>query len=144
MNFGGKQLVVTPVSRLTDNHPGGVTNQRTNLPIYKYKHVILEHINNESVTIIAGETGCGKTSQVPLYILERALETAIPCHIVSIQPSSLAALSTLNRVSTEQGTHYLFDCAERSRTLLFNNRWEIQRTNGTPNGSKHVFKQSKL
>ena len=39
-----------------------------NLPVYQYKHEIIETIKQEQVVIIAGDTGCGKSTQVPQYL----------------------------------------------------------------------------
>jgi len=36
-----------------------------NLPIYSKKEEILESIKNFKITLISGDTGCGKTTQVP-------------------------------------------------------------------------------
>lgn len=38
--------------------------ERSNLPIFKKKDVILDIIKDNSVVIIHGGTGCGKTTQV--------------------------------------------------------------------------------
>lgn len=104
-NLSGKQQQVTPLLGSANNCLESITDWRTNLPIFKHKHAILESIANEPVTIVAGDTGSGKTSQVPLYILKGALETSTPCQILSIQPNKLAALSTSKRVSAELGTY---------------------------------------
>lgn len=44
------------------------------LPIMKYKQVILQHIRDHPVTCIQGETGCGKSTRVPRFLLEEDLE----------------------------------------------------------------------
>lgn len=38
------------------------------LPIFQYIERVVESIENNQVTIISGETGCGKSTQVPQYI----------------------------------------------------------------------------
>lgn len=38
------------------------------LPVYQHKDEIVETIKNERVVIIAGDTGCGKSTQVPQYL----------------------------------------------------------------------------
>jgi HrpA-like RNA helicase len=40
------------------------------LPIQQYKKEIIETIKNNRVTIICGETGSGKTTQIPQFISE--------------------------------------------------------------------------
>lgn len=41
---------------------------RADLPIFKKKHAILDIIKNNSVVIVHGGTGCGKTTQVCLSL----------------------------------------------------------------------------
>ena len=40
------------------------------LPIIKYKEAILDHMRRNMVTCIHGETGCGKSTKVPQFILD--------------------------------------------------------------------------
>ena len=40
------------------------------LPIEEHRKRILEHIDKYRVTCIQGETGSGKSTKVPLYILQ--------------------------------------------------------------------------
>lgn len=40
------------------------------LPIYKFKEKIKENLEDEQILIIAGDTGCGKSTQVPQYLRE--------------------------------------------------------------------------
>ena len=40
------------------------------LPIDSHAARITEHVEKHRVTVIHGETGCGKSTQVPQYILE--------------------------------------------------------------------------
>jgi len=43
---------------------------RMELPICAEEQIIMETINNNSVVIICGETGSGKTTQVPQFLYE--------------------------------------------------------------------------
>jgi ATP-dependent RNA helicase DHX37/DHR1 len=45
--------------------PKDVENGRRDLPIIMMEQEIMETINNHSSVIISGETGCGKTTQIP-------------------------------------------------------------------------------
>ena len=40
------------------------------LPIYSYREAILQSVREHSTTIIVGETGCGKSTQLPQYIAD--------------------------------------------------------------------------
>ena len=57
------------------------------------------------VTIISGETGCGKTTQVPQFILESEVESlrGAGCSIVCTQPRRISAMSVSERVASERG-----------------------------------------
>ena len=52
--------VVVHVSR-----PKEIENKRKDLPIVMMEQEIMEAINENITVIICGETGCGKTTQVP-------------------------------------------------------------------------------
>lgn len=54
---------VVPVYRPTE-----VESQRENLPIVMMEQEIMEKIKHYNSVIICGETGCGKTTQVPQVI----------------------------------------------------------------------------
>lgn len=45
--------------------PAEVQDKRKDLPIIMMEQEIMEAINDHSTVIICGETGCGKTTQVP-------------------------------------------------------------------------------
>ena len=51
-----------------------ITEFRRNLPIFEKREKILKLIQNSKVTLIKGETGCGKSTQVPQYILEENIK----------------------------------------------------------------------
>ena len=48
---------------------------RQKLPAYKQRRELIEMVNSNQVVVVSGETGCGKTTQVPQFILEDALES---------------------------------------------------------------------
>lgn len=73
------------------------------LPICKYRQEFLELLAEHNVLIVSGETGSGKTSQVPQFILEEANRNAEPCRVFITQPRRIAAVSLAQRVSAERG-----------------------------------------
>lgn len=71
------------------------------LPIYKYKGQLLEKLSKNRVVLIAGDTGCGKSTQVPQYVLEAGYNK-----IVCTQPRRIACVSLAKRVAYETLTDY--------------------------------------
>lgn len=76
---------------------------RATLPVNKHKQEILEAINSSRAVLVSGETGSGKTTQVPQMILDYCHDQNIPCRIFCTQPRRIAALSIAERVSAEEG-----------------------------------------
>ncbi len=78
---------------------------RKSLPAASAASEILELIRTNRVVIIAGETGCGKTTQVPQFILDQAIEagSGSECNIVVTQPRRVSAIGVASRVAVERG-----------------------------------------
>lgn len=78
---------------------------RRSLPAYKERDILLKAISKNQVVVISGETGCGKTTQVPQYILESEIEAArgASCNIICTQPRRISAMSVSERVAAERG-----------------------------------------
>ncbi|KAI3463896.1 hypothetical protein Pfo_020559 [Paulownia fortunei] len=76
-------------------------NDRKTLPIYPYRDELLQAINDHQVLVIVGETGSGKTTQIPQYLHEAGYTERgkIGC----TQPRRVAAMSVAARVSQEMG-----------------------------------------
>ncbi|XP_014218536.1 probable ATP-dependent RNA helicase spindle-E isoform X2 [Copidosoma floridanum] len=73
-----------------------------NLPIFSYRDEIVKTIQTHAVTIIEGSTGCGKSTQVPQFILDSYHNQKKFCNIVVCQPRRIAALSIATRVAQER------------------------------------------
>ena len=69
------------------------------LPVSQKKDAIAEAIMNNQVVIIAGETGSGKTTQIPKICLE--LGRGVAGLIGHTQPRRLAARTVANRIAEE-------------------------------------------
>lgn len=70
------------------------------LPITAFKAEILEAVNGNLVTIITAETGAGKSTQVPQFLLEAGHT------VVVTQPRRLAARTVAERVAQEVGCKF--------------------------------------
>ncbi|KAI8328088.1 P-loop containing nucleoside triphosphate hydrolase protein [Choanephora cucurbitarum] len=77
---------------------------RKSLPIYQYRDSLLEAIDQFQVLIIVGETGSGKTTQLPQYLYEHGF-TKGDKKIGCTQPRRVAAMSVAARVAEEMGVH---------------------------------------
>ena len=76
---------------------------RMNLPIWNFKDKLLDAMISNQVIIICGETGCGKSTQVPAFILEHELSSGRPCKVYCTEPRRISAISLARRVSEEIG-----------------------------------------
>ncbi|KAL8463432.1 hypothetical protein ACS0TY_034184 [Phlomoides rotata] len=78
---------------------------RRSLPAYKERDAILSAISQNQVVVISGETGCGKTTQIPQFILETEIDSmrGATCNIICTQPRKISAMSVSERISTERG-----------------------------------------
>ncbi|KAA8532625.1 hypothetical protein F0562_032559 [Nyssa sinensis] len=78
---------------------------RRSLPAYKEKDALLMAISQNQVVIISGQTGCGKTTQIPQFILESEIESVrgAQCSIICTQPRRISAISVSERVAAERG-----------------------------------------
>jgi HrpA-like RNA helicase len=77
---------------------------RAKLPISKDRANVMAVIEANDVTIISGGTGCGKSTQLPQFLLDNILSSGSSrgC-IICTQPRRLAALGVAERVAEERG-----------------------------------------
>ncbi|KAG9440164.1 hypothetical protein H6P81_020329 [Aristolochia fimbriata] len=89
------------------SRPCEVESNRENLPIVMMEQEIMEAINENSSTIVCGETGCGKTTQVPQFLYEAGFGSSSCTKTEGIigvtQPRRVAVLATAKRVAYELG-----------------------------------------
>ncbi|KAL6782327.1 hypothetical protein ACKKBG_A06370 [Auxenochlorella protothecoides x Auxenochlorella symbiontica] len=74
---------------------------RKALPVYSARHRLVEVVRTSPCLVLVGETGSGKTTQVPRLLLEAGLAAggAIAC----TQPRRIAAVTVAQRVANEMG-----------------------------------------
>jgi len=70
-------------------------DQRT-LPIYAFRDEIIAAVRREQVVLIAGDTGCGKSTQVPQYLVQAGFD-----RVACTQPRRISTMSLCARVATE-------------------------------------------
>ncbi|WFD42273.1 RNA helicase [Malassezia psittaci] len=76
---------------------------REQLPIAASREQILESVASSQVVVLSGETGCGKSTQLPAYLLEDSLSRGQPCKIYVTEPRRISAITLAERVSRELG-----------------------------------------
>ena len=79
-----------------------IEDTRKSLPIYTFRDDLLKAISEYQVLIIVGETGSGKTTQIPQYLHEAGY-TKDGLKIGCTQPRRVAAMSVAARVAEEMG-----------------------------------------
>eukprot|EP00884_Botryococcus_braunii_P000875 jgi/Botrbrau1/10789/Bobra.0119s0015.1 len=74
--------------------------QRKQLPVWAARERILEVVKGRRALVLVGETGSGKTTQIPQFLLEAGL--AGQGMIAVTQPRRVAALNVARRVALER------------------------------------------
>jgi len=79
-----------------------IQQSRSKLPIIAEEQLIMETINNQGVVVLSGETGSGKTTQLPQFLYEAGYATGGKMIGVT-EPRRVAATAMANRVAMELG-----------------------------------------
>lgn len=81
-----------------------LSEARAKLPAASYRSTLLSSLDKSRVIIISGETGCGKSTQIPQYLLEgmKATQRLDHTNIIVTQPRKVAATSLAMRVCNER------------------------------------------
>ncbi len=73
------------------------------LPVSAFRDRIVEAVRSNPVTIVCGDTGSGKTTQIPKMVLE-ALAARERLRVACTQPRRLAAVTMAERVADEMAS----------------------------------------
>lgn len=76
---------------------------RMQLPMWNFRQQVLSAVDENQVVIVCGETGCGKSTQVPSFLLEHQLSQGKACKVYCTEPRRISAISLARRVSEELG-----------------------------------------
>jgi pre-mRNA-splicing factor ATP-dependent RNA helicase DHX15/PRP43 len=74
--------------------------KRKKLPVYDFKAELLKTVSENQCLIVEGETGSGKTTQIPQFLVP-LLSTPGSGLVACTQPRRVAAMSIAKRVSEE-------------------------------------------
>uniref|UniRef100_A0A060T2C7 RNA helicase n=1 Tax=Blastobotrys adeninivorans TaxID=409370 RepID=A0A060T2C7_BLAAD len=98
-----RKAYVVDVNRAED-----IQRARLQLPVVNEEQRIMEAIHNNDCIVICGETGSGKTTQVPQFLFEAGYgspDSKTPGMVGITQPRRVAAVSMAKRVGAELGDH---------------------------------------
>ena len=76
--------------------------ERKQLPIHAAKDRLLQELREHETVIVVGETGSGKTTQIPQFVHAAGLGSGLM--VACTQPRRVAAISVARRVAEETGT----------------------------------------
>ena len=88
-----------------------IQQQRQQLPITKYQSEILSMIHSNQVSLISGGTGCGKSTQVPQFLIDDFKQSKEDdLNIIVCEPRRISCLGLYSRVLAEQGIKASSSC----------------------------------
>ncbi|KAJ4485738.1 P-loop containing nucleoside triphosphate hydrolase protein [Lentinula aciculospora] len=81
-----------------------IFHERRRLPSFTMESQFLDLLVSNQVVVVVGETGCGKTTQLPQFILDSLIKShqGSSASILVTQPRRLSAIGVANRVSAER------------------------------------------
>ena len=91
-------------ARSADASAAKMVASRANLPASGSREEVTAAVSAAPVVVLSGETGCGKSTQVPQFILEQAIEDGrgAETNIVCTQPRRISAIGLAERVAAER------------------------------------------
>lgn len=104
-----------------------ILKKRTTLPVYQFRDELISKVKENQTIIVEGETGSGKTTQIPQFLLDAGLTTQGETMVACTQPRRVAATSIAARVADEMDvllgeevgyTIRFEDVSSSSRTVL--------------------------
>ncbi|KAM9557007.1 ATP-dependent RNA helicase TDRD9 isoform 3-T3 [Guaruba guarouba] len=105
---GNDQLVCKPGTSVAQSESSALTcvpinnHKCLDLPLAKHREEIVSLIENNTVVVVQGATGSGKSTQIPQYILDYCFEKSIYCNIAVTQPRKIGASSIARWISKER------------------------------------------
>lgn len=109
-----------------------------NLPVFSYRDQILEYVASNQVVVISGDTGCGKSTQIPQFLLDDAIANGSidQTRIICTQPRRLSAISLAERVARERSSNATTgvngsgtpDSSEVGHAIRFDSSFDAQKS----------------
>ncbi|CAO3662941.1 unnamed protein product [Rhizopus stolonifer] len=98
------QLKQALEARLASEGYASMAQIRSQLPAHSFKSNVVQAVLGHQVTIVSGETGCGKTTQVPQFIMDEEIAQGrgSGCNMICTQPRKISAIGVAERVAAER------------------------------------------
>lgn len=100
-----KRLEEGPINPFTGNEFGSryfeILKVRRDLPVHAQREEFLKAFHRSQVMVFVGETGSGKTTQIPQFVLYDDMPHLMGTQVACTQPRRVAAMSVAKRVSEE-------------------------------------------
>ena len=100
-----------------------IQRQRNKLSSAQFKDQLCDMVRNNQVCLVSGETGCGKTTQVPQFILDDE-DMGPSCRIAVTQPRRISAISVAERMAHER-------CEPVGKSIAYNIKLESAKSKGS-------------
>jgi len=94
-----QQQQQSPYKNVLANKKNSIEQDRKGLPVYKCRQRILKEVETNDTLLIMGETGSGKTTQIPQFLLQAGYASNGLIGIT--QPRRVAAITIAKRVAQE-------------------------------------------
>jgi HrpA-like RNA helicase len=100
-----------------------IQSNRSKLPSFQLREEVCKMVKAHQIILVSGETGCGKTTQVPQFLLDDP-EIGPSCRMIITQPRRLSAITVAERISAERDEKI-------GTTVGYNIRFESEVSNST-------------
>ncbi|WFD31599.1 RNA helicase [Malassezia sp. CBS 17886] len=104
-----KELQMMHQLQEAENRASSIDATRRSLPVYALREELLAAVAEHQVLIVVGETGSGKTTQLPQFLHESGF-TRDGKMVACTQPRRVAAMSVAARVAEEMGVRLGREC----------------------------------
>lgn len=104
-----KELAMQQQLQEAQERADSIDSTRRSLPVYGLRQELLDAINDNQILIVVGETGSGKTTQLPQFLHEAGY-TKGGQMVACTQPRRVAAMSVAARVADEMGVRLGQEC----------------------------------
>ena len=102
--FGTGSSKITANNYKLCHQNGELKRRRDDLPVNNHTGEFFKLLNESQSVVVVGETGSGKTTQIPQWCVDYCRKKMRGAHVACTQPRRIAAMSVAARVAAERGS----------------------------------------